>query len=227
MSTLLVDATHANAGVIPAGTPKVAGYTTGTPDIAWTPADWARFPKSGHVRIDQGFTWPPDPKSYDELDVEFLAVKSAAAVGAIHERIGAGITWTTIYAGNINLAQVVAALEASGPHGWYYGHVDCHFADWNLNQAQAEALLGTKIHGITCRAVQWASPSSNPHTLLPGTSLTLAQAQVDLSVSEDAWHAWVPPVPLPLVRAGMLVSVSGGQLVARAIASTDGGASWR
>ena len=41
---------------------------------------------------------------------------------------------------------------------------------------------------MTCRAVHWASPTSNPGTIVPGGTLTLAQAQVDLSVAEDAWH---------------------------------------
>lgn len=37
-------------------------------------------------------------------------------------------------------------------------------------------------------AVQWASPSSNPDTPLPRSSLTLRQANCDLSVTLDYWH---------------------------------------
>ena len=51
--SVMIDGMHASAGNIPVSTPKVAGYVTGTPDIEWVPSDWARFPSSGHVRIDQ------------------------------------------------------------------------------------------------------------------------------------------------------------------------------
>ena len=47
MGTLMIDAIHANVGNIPVRTPKVGGYVTGTPDIKWTPSDWARFPHAG------------------------------------------------------------------------------------------------------------------------------------------------------------------------------------
>ena len=45
------------------------------------------------------------------------------------------------------------------------------------------------------KAVQWASPSSNPGTLVPGTGLTLTQANCDLSVADKSWPS-VPPPPL-------------------------------
>jgi hypothetical protein len=55
-------------------------------------------------------------------------------------------------------------------------------------QAQADNLLGTRLHGHKVVAVQWASPSSNPNTPLPRSSLTLRQANCDLSVTLDYWH---------------------------------------
>lgn len=40
--------------------PAMVGYySTGTPDIAWTPAQQAEFPGSTMVGIDQGFSSPP------------------------------------------------------------------------------------------------------------------------------------------------------------------------
>lgn len=40
--------------------PAMVGYySTGTPDIAWTPAQQAEFPNSAMVGIDQGFNSPP------------------------------------------------------------------------------------------------------------------------------------------------------------------------
>jgi len=46
----MIDAISANVGNVPASTPKVGGYVTGTPDIKWTSRDWARFPEAGTVR---------------------------------------------------------------------------------------------------------------------------------------------------------------------------------
>ena len=43
-------------------------------------------------------------------------------------------------------------------------------------------------YGHKIVAVQWASPSSNPDTPLPRSSLTLEQANCDLSVTLDYWH---------------------------------------
>ena len=186
MTTTMIDAIQANAGNIPASSPKVAGYVTGTSAVLWTPQDWGRFNPvvTGLVRIDQGFTWPPAPASYDVLDVENLAVTAAEVPAAVQARIAAGITWTTIYGSASALAAVAAQLRAAPfGTGWYYGHVDCWLADWNLDEAGAAAVLGTPISGLTCHAVQWASPSSNPGTALPGSTLTLAQANCDLSVT--------------------------------------------
>jgi hypothetical protein len=48
------DAIHANVEAIPVNAPVVMGYDTGTPDIKWTAADWARFTTPRKVHIDQG-----------------------------------------------------------------------------------------------------------------------------------------------------------------------------
>lgn len=186
MTTTMIDAIRTCAGNIPVGSPKVAGYVTGTNEVLWTPQDWARFDPAvtALVRIDQGLTWPPAPPSYDVLDVENLAVTAAEVPGAIQARIAAGITRTMIYGTTSALAAVEAQLRAAPfGNGWYYGHVDCWLADWNLDEAEAAALLGTRISGLTCNAVQWASPSSNPGTVLPGSTLTLAESNCDLSVT--------------------------------------------
>lgn len=195
-SVPMVDATHAHVANVPVVVPKVAGYDTGSPDVAWTDADWARFPKSGHIRIDQGFGADMVMHS-QSFDFEARAFQPKDAPDIVHRRISAGIHWTNIYASDGILALVADALHAAGPAGWYSGHVDCWLADWDLSETQARQLLGREIHGFTCRAVQWASPTSNPATLVPWSSLSLAQAQVDLSVTEPGWHAWTPPAPPP------------------------------
>jgi hypothetical protein len=230
-TTPMIDATHANLARIPANVAaavaKVAGYDSGTSDIQWTPADFSRFPHAGHVRLEQGYTWTlPQILNCEGFDVERGAVTPQVAAAGVQARINAGIQWTTIYGSDGSLAAVQAALKAFGP-SWYYGHVDCWLADWNLDEAQAAAKLGTEIHGMTCRAVQWASPATNPGTVIPGTTLTLAQAQADLSVTEAAWHAYVapaapkPPVPAPAVEYWQSVRLPDG--AARMRVSHDGG----
>lgn len=217
----MVDAIHANVGNINPSVAKVAGYVTGTPDIEWTPADWDRFPNSGHVRIEQGHG-DLQLEGVDAYDVEFGALSPSMMPDIIKQRIGAGHDWTTIYAGHAKLQACRLALEQAGPHGWYYGHVDAWLADWNLTHAQAQALLGHELYGLTVRAVQWASPTSNPTTPVPWSSTTLAQAQVDLSVTQDGWHAakvvTLPPDPTAKAQAQAKVCLAGAQLLAKELA---------
>jgi hypothetical protein len=185
----MIDAIRVNARNIPRSAPKVAGYVTGTGDVPWTATEWGYFPRAGHVRIDQspGLTVFAAGQA-DVADVEYLAGTIDSFTRAIRERIDAGHQWSTIYGTDGTIAAAAAALQAAGPHGWYYGHVDSWVADWNLNEASAATLIGRQVHGLTCRAVQWASPTSNPGTIVPGSPSTLAQLQVDLSIADAAWH---------------------------------------
>lgn len=223
----MIDAIRVNAHNIPASTLKVAGYGTGVGDVPWTGAEWGLFPKAGHVRIDQ----TPTGQAFalglaDVYDIENLAGTVTSFVHCVRQRIASGIEWSTAYGTDGTLAAVAAALEAAGPHGWYFGHVDCWLADWNLSEGQAAALVGREVHGMTCRAVQWASPSTNPGTIVPGGSLTLAQAQVDLSAAQASWHAPAAPKPDPV--DGYLVLAGGaGGFAGRAVTSTDGGRTWQ
>lgn len=194
----MIDAIRTNARNIPGSTLKVAGYVTGSGDVPWTSAEWGLFPKAGHVRIDQ----TPTGQAFalgdaDVYDIEALAGTVTSFIHCVRQRISSGIQWSTAYGTDSTLAAVEAALEAAGPHGWYFGHVDCWLANWDLSESQAAALIGREVHGMTCRAVQWASPTSNPTTPVPGSGLSLASAQVDLSVAEASWHAPSAPKPEP------------------------------
>jgi hypothetical protein len=164
--------------------------------------------------------------------VESGAATPAGAVGWVKARITAGITWSTIYGTDSTLAAVKAALDAAGPAGWYSGHVNVWLADWNLSESGAAVLIGTLIHGMTCVAVQWASPTSNPRTIVPGGTATLQQANVDLSVADANWHPAPavtpppPPPPPPAALYGILVTGQMGNPVARAVKSLDNGKTW-
>ena len=60
MTRSMGDATSANLTALIAAGPwqLVAGYVTGTPDVQWTASDWAMFPESVLVTIDQGYQSP-------------------------------------------------------------------------------------------------------------------------------------------------------------------------
>ncbi len=186
MSTLMIDAIHFNVGNVPVSTPKVAGYVTGTPDIQWTAQDWDRFPQAGTVRIDQS----PGLAQYGTnaasvADIETGAGTVASFVTASESRLRLRrLLWC--YGTESVLSEVSAALRAAGIPldkcgGW--------LANWNMSQAEADAALGTSVAGIRLVGVQWASPTSNPGTVVPGSHLTLAEAQVDLSVTVPGWFA--------------------------------------
>jgi hypothetical protein len=161
---------------------RVAGYTTQlhpTDGIAWSDAQFASFPHS--VRIDQAASASMARNALVK-DVEAGAATIAEAVAIATSRHALGLPFT-VYIQDSNLAACRRAMKNAGlPHGYPNYWV----ANWNLNQREATDRLGDDVV-----AVQWASPTSNPHTILPGSTLTLAQANADLSVTAATW----PGVP--------------------------------
>jgi hypothetical protein len=189
MTTNMIDSIHATCHNIPTGTRKVAGYATGTADIRWRRADWDRFNRrhTGLVRIDQSFGGR-DPLGSDVLDVETGAATPGQVAHWVRTRHAAG---NRLSDGNTNRSTfpaIASALNAAGPQHTIHPHDRLWLADWSLSRAQAARLLGTRLAGHKIVAVQWASPSSNPDTPLPRSSLTLRQANCDLSVTLDYWH---------------------------------------
>lgn len=220
----MIDATAANAFNIPEDTPIVAGYDTG-PGVDWPTGLWARFPNSGQVHIEQDpAAASPLQTGRRVLDVEKWAATIGDVAKWVRTRMDAGpaYEWSTLYADDNYMSQARLALDQAGPPGWYYGHVDCWFADWNLNADEAAALVGTLIHGFTCRAVQYASPTSNAGTIVPGGTLTLSQALVDLSKADARW------APRPFTRPPVLWALDWPATSTAApslfeLVSTDGG----
>jgi hypothetical protein len=204
--TIMLDAIHSDAGNVPAGTPKVAGYVTGTSDIEWTPQDWERFPSSGKIRIDQSeglVTWAAG--GADVADVENGAGTQATAIaGALKRKAKGWGSWIYVAQGNFSVLQ--EAVNAAG----LSGSVQFWVANWNLDEAEAAAALSGDII-----AVQWASPSSNPLTIVPGGSKTLSEANIDLSVTAPSWFKYVAPV----ATAGVVVT---SELKTYAATSSDG-----
>lgn len=165
---------------------KVGAYVTGS-GIAWSLQEFDMFPETqtGRVRIDQ----TPQLSMFaqgnaDVADVETGAATIQTFAVAVKERVKLGLR-SAIYIQSSNANAAHAYFISQG----ILNEIDWWIADWNLSEAQATAEIGKN----NVVAVQWASPTSNPNTLVPGSKLTLAQANVDLSV---ALEAWFPPVPV-------------------------------
>lgn len=178
---LMIDGRHAAVKHIPVTTPKVAGYDTGTPDIDWTPSDRARFPDSGIVMIDQSAG--PGNLAADVKDIELGAATIEDGITwARHRQQLTPPPYSVLYVSESRLAQVKLAVTAAALRTNLIGY---GLANWDLDEAQAAARLGNEIVWV-----QWASPTSNPRTIVPGSDppVTLAQADLDLGVTVPWWH---------------------------------------
>lgn len=191
--TVMLDAIGADAGNIPAFAPKVAGYVTGSDGVPWPSTAWARFTQAGHVRIDQSPTltaWASG--GADVADMEDGAATQGTVIiqGLVRQAKG---WWSFVYVCQANLASLQDAARAAG-----FTKVQWWVANWNLSEEEAGAALGGDIV-----AVQFASPTSNPDTVVPGGTATLKDANMDLSVTIPSWFAYRPPVPA--VTTGVVV----------------------
>ena len=174
------DATSSNQQHLPDGLPVLWAYVTGTPDIAWTAAQLAdpRYAHASLYRIDQGFG-SKGPFGADEYDVEQGAWTVPEIVSVILQRDN--IRWSTrVYCSRQARLEIMADLAPGAQRSVFF-----RIADWSLSEAEAARSLGGNIY-----AWQWASPSSNPRTLLPGTGLTLTEAQCDLNVISLRSTGW-------------------------------------
>jgi hypothetical protein len=182
-TAVMIDTIHDDVGNIPVNTPKVAGYSTGAADIRWTNADWDRFPNSGKVRINQdGSTDISEASIADVADCEPGAFSEAQVLEWVKLRKHSHLA-CAVYVAASSQASLTSALREAGLTG-----VDLWVANWSLSEAEAARLLTTS-GDYPVVAVQWASPASNPDTIVPGGTLTLAEANVDLSITVASWFA--------------------------------------
>jgi hypothetical protein len=111
MTRVMYDAIHVNVPAIPLVNDElVAGYVTGTADVIWTPADWARFPGNSHVTIDQGANGAP-ALAANVVDFESGAYTPAQADSRMKS---ATSSRPTIYAAPDTLTQIAAATDWRG-----------------------------------------------------------------------------------------------------------------
>jgi hypothetical protein len=156
---------------IPPSVPALWPYVTGSSDVRWPEDAIIGFPGSRVYRVNQGFD-PVGPFHGDEFDLERGAWAPPQLVAVAQER--ARYRWSTrIYCTYANYGLMKAQLAQVGLGRSVFYRI----ADWNLS----EHLAGLAAYGDVY-AGQWASPTSNPNTVIPGTNHTLATANVDLNV---------------------------------------------
>jgi hypothetical protein len=115
------DAIHDNVQFIPLDAFAVGGYVNGViTRFIWTPADWARFPNSYHIRINV----TGDPTRGNALDVETGDATPANVQPWIEHKGGEPDDPLLVYCNRSNLVACVAAREAahkaSGVYAWIW-----------------------------------------------------------------------------------------------------------
>lgn len=201
-----VDTIHKFVQNIPADVPQIEqvnGYITEvgrTGDIKWTQSDWDRFPHYIRRTIAQ---LPDNDPSADILDVETGAATDKTAVDWVKMRHAAKKP-AHIYVDKSGVEGLYGVLAAAKELEQTY----LWLADWSLNANEAASLLGTEFGGFRVEMVQWASPSSNPKTILPGTNYTLADSGCDLSVAIP-FSPWKEPA-VKLVSVMAVATFSDG-----------------
>ena len=223
----MADTIGANAINIPIGFRKVAGYVTGPNDVLWTKGEFQRFATSGIVRIDQSASLSQyQINDADVADVESAGAGGPAFVSATQKRFEYGLRGCA-YVNMNNLPGLVTSIQMAGLD---ISKIDFWLANWNLDLPQAAAMIGKWMlqdnthRVINVVAVQWASPESNPNTILPGTNRTLKAMNVDLSETAIDWTPVAPVIPSPSqTYTGIVVSDT---LQVWKVTSADQGRTW-
>lgn len=161
--------------------PAIWPYRTGGHGIIWSPQQAARFTGARVYWVNQHFgPGGSDPMDGDEFDVEALAWTPAQCVDVTRAR--RAHSWSTRFYGTYATYDTVTSeLAAAGIRRSTWWRI----ADWNLSQHLAQAELWGDVY-----AGQYASPSSNPNTLIPGTHVTLAEAHADLTALLKESTGW-------------------------------------
>ena len=180
MTRIMIDATHLGLpsaiGAIHDLLPGdiAAGYVTGSPEIIWTPADWATIPTDlKDVMIDQGFTGSPNSMA-DVRDVENGAWTLANAVN----KTGWQAVRPTLYVGFPNtLLEVINA-------GWK-GDV------WLVMPSNVPPTQPPRVPaGINVVAIQWgfSNPNFDISVVFDESWPNVATPTVIPQVPPGQWH---------------------------------------
>lgn len=189
-----IDVTHANIGQLPPGL-QYAGYSTGSPDIKWTPEDRVAHPGALMICQDAGAT----DATADYLDVERFAATNAEAAGwyrralmSYRAAIRPGQRWPGIYTSQSNVTPLANALitggVTSGPK--------LIIARWDLLATVEDILRITEASG--------------PFPIV-GMQIINAGAY-DVDLFSAAWLATVSRLPAPVPSLGAQVRAGLGEV---------------
>lgn len=212
--TEFIDITGVNAGRAPLVKGGLrAYYATGTDGIEESAAQLAAAKAAGMgvVLIDQTPSLSVFAAGLAQVaDIENYAGTITSAVGAVKTRQAHSSGLSTLYVSFNGLDALAAALRNAGVK---MGLVWFWVADYSWSLAEAEQRL---TQNADWAAIQYGDPASNPGTLIPGTSVTLAQAEADIDVAKTGWAAQFlpaayppPPVPQPVPPAAWPVTREG------------------
>jgi hypothetical protein len=199
--TEFIDITGDNANRAPLVRGSIrAYYATGSGGIEETLAqvNAAKGAGMGIVLIDQ----TPELDLFaagkaDVADIEAYAGTATAAHRAVAARQARGER-SDLYASWSNQPSLKAAI--SSPAGVMYW-----VADYSWSIGYSMTMLNSHPDWSS---IQYGDPNSNPGTLVPGTHVTLAQANADIDIAKSAWaaeffHGVHPPVPVPTPAPGL------------------------
>lgn len=186
--TLVYDCTASNLGKfsIPPDD-LMAGYDTGTVDVAWSDAQFALHP--GVVHFDQSPINNIHDEASDVIDVEYLAATLADIPGWtnaawVNFKAGTrpGQRTPAAYESWNNRFNVTNTLKSAG----ITSGVGLWIADFSLTQSQATALIGTLIDGFPVIGVQFHN-----------------EPEFDISVVSIAWLSEVSVTTPPVINPGI------------------------
>jgi hypothetical protein len=189
--TSFVDVTGSNSHNVP-DVPElglIALYATGSDGIEATAAEIARFKNVGVgvILIDQTpslSVWSAGLA--DVADIEALAgTYGAAADGALNRGRHGWVS--TCYVSQSNLGALVSVLQDNKVD---LSRVVFGIANYDDSIVTAEDALNANESWVY---VQYGDPESNPRTLVPGTKVTLEQAQCDIDIAKSSWASQFDP----------------------------------
>ena len=143
MTRTMGDAIHDNVASLPATIDIAAGYDTGSVDIAWTPADWTRFPNIPHVHIDQAYG---DTRAIEAhvlvFDVETGAFSPDQAQALIEANTSPR---PTIYVNRSNIDATIASAQKAA--NWK-GDIWLSYPGWTPGMALPAVPAGCRYVAI-------------------------------------------------------------------------------
>ena len=179
------DTIGGDADKLPDTVRKVLAYATGGPGIQWTQAQAEVIERRGGrvIWVDQSDGTVTRLGDIDDVEKGAKTIFHAVAKSVARKKIG----WRScIYVDLSGLPEARQLVDNADLQGW----VTFDVADWGLTRDQAIGRLGGDIG-----CVQYASPTDQGGLLIPGSNVTLAHANADLSVSLASWFPLPKPAP--------------------------------